>query len=312
MWGELQPIEGFDRWLSAVPVPVVGIPWYQLAHLPDAVFIGHEVGHLVQDDFGLEGSLCKAINDALPDATEERRTAWSVRWISEVFADIYGVLTTGSAYAAVLLDLLGGDADAIAKEKQPDLKGVGSPWKEYPTRALRARVACEAVRQLPGTGTPVKLFTDLANGLESSWSSVHPGSAMPKYHDDVEKVVRAILTVPLSEFKTDAAVAMPLSSVMPFSEGMEKTARSDAAEANRLVRVETNDMRVLFAGVARAFVDDPRTFVAKGTHQRFLTQMIASRSKGKRGVEVPGFQPADARVRHRAMASAIRAELERA
>ena len=32
---------------SKLPIPVVGIPWQQISHLPDALVIGHEVGHIV-------------------------------------------------------------------------------------------------------------------------------------------------------------------------------------------------------------------------------------------------------------------------
>ena len=30
---------------AELPVPVIGVPWYQVTHLPDAPAIGHEVGH---------------------------------------------------------------------------------------------------------------------------------------------------------------------------------------------------------------------------------------------------------------------------
>jgi len=34
-----------------LPLPVVAVPWYQLRHLPEALMIGHEVGHVVLVDF---------------------------------------------------------------------------------------------------------------------------------------------------------------------------------------------------------------------------------------------------------------------
>src|SRR5205085_544367 len=37
--------EEFEEVLAALPIPLVGVPWYQVAHLPDAVLIAHEVGH---------------------------------------------------------------------------------------------------------------------------------------------------------------------------------------------------------------------------------------------------------------------------
>jgi hypothetical protein len=305
--GPSQVIDGFDRWIKAVPVPVVGIPWYQLTHLPDAVFIGHEVGHLVLDDFELEESLGSAIRAGLPNATSERRTAWSIRWLSETFADVYGVLTTGSAYAAVLLDLIAGDADVIAKEAQPDAERPGSPWSDYPTRALRARLVCETVRQLPvAQGGAQTLFTDRAHELESAWLGAHPGNAMPDYVPDLEAVVRAILTTPLPAFRqTPGGEAMPLARVLPFTYRMETDARQDGREANGMKPVVASDIRVLFAGVAHAFTEDPAKFAKSEAHDRFLARMKQYRTQGKRGVAVPGFNPASPVDRHRAMARAI-------
>ena len=305
-------LEGFDKWIEAVPVPVVGIPWYQLTHLPDAVFIGHEVGHLVMDDFGLEDSLGDAIRAVIPKEEAERANAWAIRWLGEVFADVYGVLTTGSAYAAVLLDLIAGDPAAIAREKQPNDQWGGNSWSDYPTRALRARLVCEAVRQLPAAGQSATVFKDRADALESAWVVAHSGNAMPEYTEDIKNVIGAIMTTPLAPF-CDAAggKSLPLTSVLPFTTKMEADARKDATAANKMEPVDSIDIRVLFAAVAHAFTDDHGKFVTSESHDRFFKQMKAMRTRGKRGVAVQGFVPAAPAARHRSMADAIEAALEK-
>ena len=178
--GNWDALDDLDEWLRTLPVPLIGIPWYQMAHLPDAVFVGHEVGHLVEEDFHLEESLREAIVSALPAAPDGRisqhQSAWSRYWRSEVFADVYGVLTTGPAYAAVLVDTLHGTG--VESEEQPNLKRPSSQqWSAYPTRGLRAQLVCEAVRQLPDpNGT--KVFSTGADVLLADWRLAHPSHAM--------------------------------------------------------------------------------------------------------------------------------------
>ena len=47
------PRQRYRAILDDLPFPVIGVPWYQVRHLPDAVLLGHEVGHTVEDDFRL-------------------------------------------------------------------------------------------------------------------------------------------------------------------------------------------------------------------------------------------------------------------
>jgi hypothetical protein len=295
--GTTHMIAGFDRWLEKLPVPLVGIPWYQLAHLPDAVFIGHEVGHLVEDDLGLTEELRAAIDAALPDAPAERREAWKRRWRSEVFADVWGVLTTGSAYAAVLLDLLGLDGAGAAAEVQPDPRRPASPWSDYPTRLLRARLVCETVRQLPAAKPDEELFRQRAGELEKA--GVTAPHAMSAYDDDVPRVVRALLT---TSFPT---LGKPLTDVLPFTAKMEHQARKDGAAANSSSAVAGGEIRTLFAGVARAFLADPAAFQAAEAQRRFRTRMLEVRTQGPRSVQAPGFVPAAPTDRHRHTAAAV-------
>ncbi len=311
--GDLRAFAALDDYLRALPVPLVGIPWYQMAHLPDAVFIGHEVGHLVEEDFGLEEDLRQAIGAALPidqDSTsEQRRSAWMRYWRSEVFADIYGVLTTGPSYATILLDVLASDATVIATERQPDLRRPSEQqWSEYPTRMLRARLVCEAVRQLPGDKKDPALFSARADALEDSWTQAYGVHAMTGYDDDLKKVVGALLTTPLKTFATKKLPqGVPLTNVLTFTPSMERDARRDAQQASKKMSPTSSNVRTLFAGVALAFVDDPERYRTAEAQKRFSQRLTETRSQAPRAAP---RSKADAAARHEAVGKALLARLE--
>ncbi len=67
-----------------------------LRHLPDALVIAHEVGHLAETDLNLTPTLDRLIRGAGPD--------WK-RWLGEVFADVYATLATGPGYLSALAGL---------------------------------------------------------------------------------------------------------------------------------------------------------------------------------------------------------------
>jgi hypothetical protein len=306
--GNLTDIGELKPFLDAMPVPVIGIPWYQLEHFPDAVFIGHEVGHLIEEDLHLEEELRKAILLALCNTPEERRIAWSRRWRSEVFADVYGILVSGPAYAEVLLDVMSADAQSIESERQP----IDNRWSAYPTRTLRALLSCETVRQLPAKGKDsARLFTDTAAALQKAWGTAYPTHSMSDYEGDVTKVVGALLHTPLIAFATvQAPGGTPLTDVIAFDAAMEVAARRDAAEANRRQAVLADDIRTLFAGVALAFLRDPDRFFRANVQTRFRRQLDLKRKREVRGVTVSGFKPAPAKARHQATAAGLDRILE--
>ncbi|GAA0973016.1 hypothetical protein GCM10009555_027190 [Acrocarpospora macrocephala] len=113
--------------VERLPVPVIGIPWFQLRHLPDALVLAHEVGHHVETDFRLTPTLERLVDAAVPAA---RRPVWR-RWLGEVFADVYGTLAAGPAFAAALTDFLATGPDS----------GQGA----YPPSRIRIALAAEVL-----------------------------------------------------------------------------------------------------------------------------------------------------------------------
>jgi hypothetical protein len=269
--GVLRSIEDFERYLRAIPVPLIGIPWYQVGHLPDAVFVGHEVGHLVEEDLGLEEDLRALILAALAGADAQHHAAWSRHWRSEVFADIYGVLTTGPAFVGTLVDALRGAPD-IATERQPE---PPDRWRAYPTRTLRVRLACEALRQLPGDGAAKAAFGKIADEHQAQWTEAYPAHAMTAYEADIPPVVAALMHAPLAALaRSKGGAGESLSGVLSFTGPMQASAMADAARANKAEDPAGKDLRALFAGVALAFLQAPDRFRSEGAQNRFRARLL--------------------------------------
>jgi hypothetical protein len=97
------PIDGLEAFLEKLPIPLLrlppwcaGAPWW-------LVYVGHEVGHFVQEALGLIGPFrdsmehaCKQAQAAVPGAgiTDGDATHWGA-WGEEIFADVFSVLMMG-------------------------------------------------------------------------------------------------------------------------------------------------------------------------------------------------------------------------
>jgi len=152
--------------LEQLPVPLLGLPWFQVNHLPSALLIAHEVGHAVESDFGLRDAIRDALDAALSDPYEWKLCA------SEVFADLYGCLCMGKYLAAAVLDIMVASKDAVAQD---------TAFGRYPPRATRAGLLVEALTQLGQVAA--------AGEIRARWESVYGAiDSSP----DVRSVVKAI------------------------------------------------------------------------------------------------------------------------
>ncbi|WP_321800932.1 hypothetical protein [Caballeronia sp. J97] len=171
----------YDAILQSLPIPVIGVPWSQLAHLPDLPVVAHETGHAVEHDFGLRPAVLRNLEGALAEAPLRLR-AW-LAWSDEVFADLWGCLTLGPAYVSSLVDFLATDRSRIQHEI-PDSHG------RYPTHRLRISLAAEALRRMD--------FTDDAQSILGLWAAEYDPAQPGDYERDVAGVVDAIIGQPLS------------------------------------------------------------------------------------------------------------------
>ncbi len=232
--------------LGRLPIPLVSLPWYQAFHLPGAILLAHEMGHVVQHDFDLEG----AISAALVRARLQFPEVW-VGWAAETFADIYGCLAMGPAFAGALIDLLLASVATVTNEER---RGG-----THPVRALRVEIVLTV---LDRTGYRLD-----SQRLRESWNATYPAPVkMQDFIADVASIVEVLLEGPYHGSK--------LTDVISFSahSGVERIA--SAAGGGRTGELQMySDPRALFAAAQRLHEDpvprqDPEAF------QLLVTQII--------------------------------------
>lgn len=135
--GELSPLaRPRDGARRGLPVPLIGLPWFQLEHLPDLPLVAHEVGHVVEADLSLGPALDAAVAAALESGAARAR--WAT-WREEAFADVFATLTLGPAFTSTLAHYLSTRAPAAGAA--------------HPPRAVRLRLS-HATLALAGHAAP--------------------------------------------------------------------------------------------------------------------------------------------------------------
>jgi hypothetical protein len=215
--------DAFLAVLRRLPIPLVSVPWYQAFHLPGALIIAHEVGHIVEFDFDLTSEIATALDGAGLDHLD----VWK-GWASEVFADLYGCLCMGPAFVGAMMDLL----STSVKSVQTEVRKGG----KYPTRALRVELMLEALIQTKHKNDAARLL--------STWEGAYgPMQTMLNFKSDVEKVVKAVYDGPYK------GTALTTITTFPTSVTGDLQTIGEAAAGGFIAQLaEYNDPRLLFAG----------------------------------------------------------------
>lgn len=261
-----------EDYLLKLPIPVVGVPWDQVSHLPAVLVLGHEVGHIVEDDFGLTPDLKRILKEAIKDArAETRETAWN-SWLGEIFADLYGCLAAGPAFAGTLIDFLAKGKHRISGEER-----IAPKWGSYPTDYLRVCIIFKALELMNFTA-------DLAD-YKKLWEEY--SSKMPEeYSNDIDKIVRSLL-----ESKQDVLGGKSIKDVFSFSADQQDAVTLTLNAIKKIkpdttVEIPSTDIRVLFAALRRAYEFDPLAYVANGCGTAVLEHI--NRNVIKAGVRAGG------------------------
>jgi hypothetical protein len=178
---------------------------------------------------------------------------------------------------------------------------------------LQARLVCETVGQLDGDKKSPEIFREPAAALRAAWDQAFPAHAMQPYEADVPRVVRALCQTPLPAFAIPAAPkGCPLVDVITFSATMEREAQGAASKANGKSEIKSADVRVLFAGVAQAFLSDPERYQKSGAQDRFPRRIVEKRSIAPRTIAAPGFKAAPVQDRAAWSGTALAARIRAA
>lgn len=270
--------ELFRREVNALPLSVLGIPWYQLSHLPDVLILAHEVGHVVEDDLKLTHVLRTSLRTALEQGgAATRLDAWS-SWMGEAFADVFGTVAGGRGFAFAMLDFVALDVNTVRTEVRD-----ARDWGAYPTIALRADLMVAALAAMEDQDGA----TEVAARREALLGDV---DTMPLFRRDAELVVKGWLSTPWAAFGTKTLLEVA------------RVPRSHWADALRISRAVVNqeaitasDPRVLVSASRIAFEDAPLTYRLRDValdaetgdpQSRLLQQFAHSRQKGTRSAAV--------------------------
>lgn len=243
--------------VGKLPIPMVGIPWHQVKNLPEILVIGHEVGHIVEKDFGLTAELEKHLDNALDSASDERRSAWK-SWLSEIFADLYGCLAAGPAFAGTLIDFIITDKNLISEELK-----FSSDWGKYPTVYLRVEIILHVLKHLK--------FDEEIKKYEDLWRSNYTSKMPKEYLDDIKIIVPQFLN---GKYQCLGGKSIP--EIFSFTEQMQKNVKQIAHTLNNVkngsvVPLTDNRLRVIFAAIRKSFEEQPENFVMDMYDKAVLT-----------------------------------------
>jgi hypothetical protein len=269
--GEVLGGPTYDPILHHLPIPVVGVPWYQVAHLPDLPVVAHETGHVVEDDFGLHEDVVARVNDTLGGAGKSAHAERWRAWSKEAFADLWGCLTLGPAFVSSLIDFLAVPPNLIQNE-------IATADGKYPTAHLRVMLCVEALAFLD--------FEDEAKNLHASWSQTVNTHSMPGFDDDPRLVARAILGFSFPAFGGET----PLRDIpdVRFTRADHTYAQAAAQEVhNKPARPPqwAATIRQTIAAARYLYDLDPALYAAKAGNTIFLTKAHSMIKPGTRAGE---------------------------
>lgn len=256
--------EEFNALVAALPIPLIGVPWYQVAHLPDAVLIAHEVGHDVDRDFAL-GDTIRAHAEPVLGALDPKMTfAWS-NWLKEVWADLYGVLAAGPAFVSAMRDLLvTNPQEVIADARAP----MG--FDSHPPASLRMHAMTYALAKSGFEGD--------GDAYLDGWNRAFAANGGAAMADVAKEIVDALLAGGFPQFD-DAQIG----KVVRFSGEQQETAQVVRGEALADIQPQTADVRCLVAGARLAFDHDPELYGLVTEHRVGSQQRIVDRAVAAMG-----------------------------
>jgi hypothetical protein len=251
------------RILESQPISVIGVPWYQIAHLPEALVLLHETGHIVEADFGLKGQLLGLLEKALRDSKGASRQQLWATWLPEVFADLYGCLAGGPTFADTLVDFLVSSRTSIETDRSTERHG-------YPSAYLRVLLAAAALDELG--------FKKEAERIKAEWRNLYPAHAMAEFEPDLPPIAATVLSGCTVE-------GQKLMDQVAFTSEMQEAAELARDNLSVSEPLAQPDIRILFATARLAYQENPRAYIEEDWGKTILSRAVASLKPERRAGE---------------------------
>ena len=256
----------FQDAVDRLPLAMIGVPWYQASHLPDVLVIGHEMGHVVEWEFGWRAASTQATQAAKIPAAHQ--PAW-LHWRMEVFADLYGCLAGGEAFAGSLADFLAAPVEQTQNEEFNELDPHPPAW-------LRIKLLAAALEAFGAAQAAVD--------LRSQWQDLYgTHSDDDKFGDDARPVIDALLAGPYPI----AGNSKRLDQYLPPPANLRQTA-TNIALSNAVGDPDEMLLRRKLFGAARIlYADNPDVYVAAKYADDIVKRVNGLIKPGVRGSAVP-------------------------
>lgn len=256
-------LEQVSAELRRLPVPVIGMPWAVANKMPEVVLIGHEAGHVIAEDLKFATELREVFSSAVltGQGCDGRKAVWTA-WRHEIFADVIGVLATGTAYLnGLAAELAGAESEVAHALINPEQPGL------YPTAALRIAV-CARVLESLGIDSPPTWVETYGNLTGDS----------REYEPDVAPVVAVLM-----DRKWGSIGGKQLAQVLHWTARREQEVSAVAVAALQPSSPEVAfDVRVWVAAAMQAALTNPPQFEAVGADKRLATYVIERRTDAVR------------------------------
>lgn len=240
----------FRAVIESLPVPLLGVPWFQVAYLPDVLVVAHEVGHIVEWDFDLGAELDEAVRAS--NVPPDRLVAWYA-WRPEVFADLYGCMAGGVQFALAVVDFL-----ALGNPTPQSVTG----WGRYPPPWLRAQLLVSTLRELHAD-------VDL---LERRVTEIFPArDLLPGFEHDAGTISSALLDCECRHLRISAPEGvraarvrelLPPLNVDPDAVG--QNLYNEADPGSRQARILVAAARAVWERAPSTYLDKKRDATIRG------------------------------------------------
>jgi hypothetical protein len=188
----LQPAAGLQKQL---PISIISLPFHDTVAVWTLCSLYHEVGHLLDNDIGLQAELSEKITGELQkkSATAERIANWQF-WVEEMIADTFGVLLGGAAFAYAIANLLFRPSN--------DIKVVSDD--HHPNEYVRIYIVGALLKH-----TGIKAFAEAATQIEDMWHKIYGDIAeLSGYLPECEVVAKCLLNAKMKALNDHALIEL--------------------------------------------------------------------------------------------------------